>query len=166
MLLNCGAREDSWESLGLQGDQNSPSLKKSTPWRAIGRTDAKAEAPILWPPDVKNWLVRKDSDAGKEGKSRRGWQKTRRLDSITNSMDMSLSKLGYTEGQGSLACCSPWGHKELDMTQQLNSNNSNFNNWPPTNKNKWKQKQNKEINSGLRYFLGLRVSNPWGGEAT
>ena len=52
----------------------------------------------------------------------------RRLDSITNSMDMSLSKLGYIEGQGSLACCSPWGHKELDMTQQLNSNNSNFNN--------------------------------------
>ena len=44
------------------------------------------------------------------------------LDGITDSMDMGLSKaLGDGEGQGSLACCSPWGHKELDMTQQLNT---------------------------------------------
>ena len=139
MLLNCGAREDSWEPLGLQGDPTSQSLKKSTPWRVIGGTDAEAEAPILWPPDAKNWCIRKDPDPGKEGKSRRGWEKMRWLDSITNSMDMNLSKLGYTERQGGLACCSPWGCKELDTTQWLNSNNSNF----------------KEINSGLRYFLGL-----------
>jgi len=150
MLLNCGAREDSWEPLGLQGDPTSQSLKKSTPWRVIGGTDAEAEAPILWPPDAKNWCIRKDPDPGKEGKSRRGWEKMRWLDSITNSMDMNLSKLGYIERQGGLACCSPWGCKELDTTQWLNSNNSNF----------------KEINSGLRYFLGLWVSNTWGGEAT
>ena len=46
------------------------------------------------------------------------------LDDITNSTDMNLSKLlGVGDGQGSLVCCSPWGHKELDMTERLNNNN-------------------------------------------
>ena len=52
----------------------------------------------------------------KEGKRIRGHEKMRWLDSITDSMDMNLSKhLGDSGGQGSLLCCSPWGHKELDM---------------------------------------------------
>ena len=57
-----------------------------------------------------------------EGKRKRGQQRTRWLDGITNPMDMSLSKLGDGEGQGSLVCCSSWGHKELDRTYQLNNN--------------------------------------------
>ena len=65
MLLNCGVGEDSWESLGLQGDQASQSWRKS-PWIFIGRTDAEVETPILWPSDVKNWLIGKDPDAGKD----------------------------------------------------------------------------------------------------
>ena len=51
-----------------------------------------------------------------EGKRRRGWQRMRWLDNITNSMDMNLSKLPETEEQQSLACCSPWGYKQSDMT--------------------------------------------------
>ena len=57
-----------------------------------------------------------------EGRRKRGQQRVRQLDGITNSKDMSFSKLQeLVEGQGSLACCSPWGHKESDMTEQLNS---------------------------------------------
>ena len=61
-------------------------------WLFIGRIDAEAEAPILWPSDVKNWLIRNDPDAGIEGKRRKRWQKMRWLDSITDSVDMNLSK--------------------------------------------------------------------------
>ena len=63
-------------------------------WIFIGRTDVEAETPLLWPPDVKNWLTGKDPDLGKiEGARRRGQQKTRWLNDIINSVDMSLSKL-------------------------------------------------------------------------
>ena len=68
--------------------------KGNQPWIFIGRTDAEAEIPILWPPDGKNWLLGKDPDAGKiEGKRRRGWQWMRWLDGITDWKGMSLSKL-------------------------------------------------------------------------
>ena len=63
-------------------------------------------------------LLEKTLMLGKiEGERRRGQQRMRRLDDITNSMDMSLSRLGVGDGQGSLACCSPWGRKELDTTE-------------------------------------------------
>ena len=66
MLLNCDVGEDSWESLELQGDQTRSNPKGNQSWIFIGRTDAKTEAPILWPPDAKKWLIGKDPDAGKD----------------------------------------------------------------------------------------------------
>ena len=63
-------------------------------WVLIGKTDDEAEAPILWPPDAKSWLIREDPVLGKiEGRRRRGWQRMRWLDGITDTMDMGLGGL-------------------------------------------------------------------------
>ena len=91
-------------------------------WIFIGGIDAEAEVPILWPPDMKNWLIGKDPDAGKDWRQEEkgttedemiGWH--HRL-----SGHEFEQTLGVGDGQGSLVCCSPWNHKELDMTEQLN----------------------------------------------
>ena len=76
-------------------------------WVLIGRTDAEIEAPILWPPDMKNWLIWKDPDAGKHwGQEKKGMKEDEMLDGITDSMDMCLV---VGDGQGCQACCCPWG---------------------------------------------------------
>ena len=68
--------------------------KGNQSWIFIGSSEAEAETLILWPPDRKNWFIWKDPDAGKiEGGRRREWQRMRRFDGITDSMDISLSKL-------------------------------------------------------------------------
>ena len=84
----------------------------------IGRTDAEAEAPTLWPPDAKSQLTGKDPDAGKDRRQenkRMTEDELVRLYHWLNGHDFE-QVLGDGEGQGSLVCCSSWGHKELDRT--------------------------------------------------
>ena len=89
--------------------------KGNQSWIFIGRIDAEAETPILWPPDVKNWLIWKDPDAGKSWR----WEKGKTEDALTQRTWFWISsRVG--DGQGSLACCTPWGCKELDTTERLN----------------------------------------------
>ena len=100
--------------------------KKNQSWIFIGRTDAEAETPILWPPDVKNWLIWKDPDAGKD---RRQEEKGKTEDEMVGWHHQHYryeaeQTPGDDEGQGSLVCCSHWSCKVLDVTEQLNNNNS------------------------------------------
>ena len=92
--------------------------KGNQPWISTGRTDAEAEAPILWPHDVKSWLIGKDPDTGKDW---RQVEKEVTEDEMVgwhhwlNGHEFEQTP-GDIEGQGSLVCCSPWGCKEWDTT--------------------------------------------------
>ena len=137
--------------------------KGNQSWTFIGRTDAKAEAPILWPPDVKNWLIGKDPDAGKDWKQEEkgtikdemiGWHHW--FDGHEFEKALSIG-----DGQGSLACCSPWGHKESDTNDWTKLNNKT--NEPPilNHLHSWKALQLLLLKEDLRNlafrFLFLKV---------
>ena len=91
-------------------------------WVFIGRTDAKAETPILWPPHAKSWLIGKDSDAGRDW----GQEEKRMTEDEMAGWHHWLYghesewNLGVGDGQGGLVCCYSWGRKELDITEGLN----------------------------------------------
>ena len=99
--------------------------KGNQSWIFTARTVAEAEAPILWPPDIESWLIGKDPDAGKD------WRQKKRVpeDEIIrqyhwrNRHDYDEQTPGDSEAQGSLACCSPQGSRELDTVCQLNNYN-------------------------------------------
>ena len=95
--------------------------KGNQPWIFIGRTDAEAEAPILWPPDVKNWLIGEDCDAGREGRQEEKGITEDEMIGWHHQLKGQVWTSGVGDGQGSLAYCSPWDHKELDTTEQLNN---------------------------------------------
>ena len=120
MLLKCGVGEDSLESLGLQGDPTS--LKEDQSWVFIGRTDAEAETPILWPPHATSWLIGKDSDAGRDwGQEEKGMTE----DEMAGWHHwLEGHEFEWTPGVGNrlggLACCDSWGCKELNTTEWLN----------------------------------------------
>ena len=127
MLWNYGV-EKTLES-PLDGKVIQPvSPQGNHSWIFIGRTDAEAEAPILWPPDGKNWPLGKDPNSGKDWTQKEkgmtedemvGWH--HRLDG--HEFEQAP---GVGEGQGSLVCCSPWGRKALDMTEWLNQTDGFF----------------------------------------
>ena len=93
-------------------------------WMFIGRTDAEAEAPILWPPDVKSQFTGKDPDAEKDWRQEGKWVTEDEMVGWHHQLNRYEFEQtsGDGEGQGSLVCCSPWGHKESDTTEWLNNN--------------------------------------------
>ena len=98
--------------------------KGNQPRIFIGRTDSEAEAPILWPPDAKSWLIRKDPDTGKDWRHK---NKGMTEDEMVGwhhwlSGHVFEQALGDGDGQGELVCCSPWSGKESDTTEQLRDN--------------------------------------------
>ena len=176
-----GVGEDSWQSLGLQGDLTSQSQRKSVlnihwrnyfeaetsvlwppdaknwcfqavvlekildspldckeikpvnptgnqSWTFIGKTDA--EVPVLWPPDAKNWLTGKDPGAGKDWRQEGKGTTENKMVECHHQLDGHEFEQapGVGDGQESLACCSPWGWKESDRTEQLSWTELN---WPP-----------------------------------
>ena len=83
--------------------------KGNQSWIFIGRTDAKAKAPILWPPDVKNWLIGKDPDAGQDWRQEKGTKENERVGWHHQLNGHAFEQApGVGDGQGSLVCCSPW----------------------------------------------------------
>ena len=122
MLLNCMVLENILES-SLDCKEIQPvNPKGNQSWIFIGRTDAEAEAPILWPPDAKNWLTGKDPDAGQDWRREEkgtpddemvGWHHWLEGHEFEQALRVG-------DGQGSLICCSPWGRKESDKTEWLN----------------------------------------------
>ena len=121
MLLNCGVGEDSWESLGLQGDPTSPFWRRSA-LGVFGRNDAKAETPVLWPPHGKSWLIGKDSDTGRDwGQEDKGMTEDEMAGwhHQLNGRESDWTP-GVSDGQGGLVCYDSWGHKESNTTERLN----------------------------------------------
>ena len=143
--------------------------KGNRPCIFIGRTDAEAKAPILWLPDAKSWLIRKDPDVLKDwgqGGKRTTEDKMVGCHHRLNSHEFEQAP-GDDEGQGGLACCSAWGCKELDTTGWLNNNSMQYVNCGSCNGSKesyclsWKSSVLKHVLQGgsflkvAHYFLNF-----------
>ena len=96
--------------------------KSDQSWVFTGRTDVEAETPILWLPDVKCWLIGKDSDSGRDwGQEEKGTTEDEMVGWHHRHNEHGFGwTLGVDNGQGGLVCCGPWGLKELDVTELLN----------------------------------------------
>ena len=100
--------------------------KGNQSWIFIGGTDAEAEAPIFWPPNAKSQLIRNDPDAGQDLRQQEKGTTEDKIIGWHHCLDGHESEQAPRdcEGQGGLACCSPWGCKELDMPERLTNNNN------------------------------------------
>ena len=121
MFLNCSAGEDSWESFGKQ-EIKPVNPKGNHSWIFIGRTDTEAETPILWPPDTKNGLIRKDPDSGKDWRQEEKGMTKDKMVGWHHWFDGHAFERtpGDGDGQGGPAYCDSRGRKESDMTEWLN----------------------------------------------
>ena len=120
MLLNC-VLEKTLES-PLDCKEIQPVHPKGDQsWVFIGRTDAEAETPIPWPPDVKSWLIGKDPDAGRDWGQEKGMTEYEMAGWHHRHDEREFEWTpGISDGQRGLACCDSWGCKELDTTEWLN----------------------------------------------
>ena len=121
MLLNCGLEKTLKSPLDCK-DIQPVHYKWDQSWVFIGRTDSKAETPGLWPPYGKNWLIGKDSDAGRDwGQEEKGTTEDEMAGwhPGLNGSECEWT-LGVGDGQGGLVCCDSWDRKESDTTEQLN----------------------------------------------
>ena len=118
-----------WFFSGYMPRSGTASSYENQPWILIERTDAEAETPIIWPPDVKNWLTGKDPDAGKDWRQEEKGMTEDEMVGWHHRLNGHEFKQAPRVGgrQGSLACSSPCGCKELDMTEQLNWTDGNGN---------------------------------------
>ena len=125
ILLNCGVGETLESPLDCKEIQPVRS-KGNQPWIFIGRTDAEAETPILWPSDAKSWLIGKYPDDGKDWRQEKKGMTEEEMVGWHHCLDGHGFEQtpGVGDGQGSLECCSPRGCKDSDMTEQLNNNSS------------------------------------------
>ena len=107
----------------LDCKEMQPVHSENQPWDFFGRNDAKAETPVLWPPHAKSWLIGKDSDAGRDWGQEKGTTEDE-MAGWHHGLDGRESEWTpeVGDGQGGLVCCDSWGHKESDMTEQLNWN--------------------------------------------
>ena len=112
----------------LDSKEKPVNHKINQPWLFIGRTDAQAEAPILWPPHAKSQHIGKDADAGKDWRQVEKGMTEDEMDGTTDSMDMSLSKLWEIVKDREAWCAVFHGGAELGMTEWLN--NSSHDSWP------------------------------------
>ena len=106
---------------------NQSILKEINPGIFFGRNDTKAEAPVLWPPHAKSWLIGKDSDTGRVwGQEVKGTTEDE-MAGWHHGLDGHESEWtpGDGDGQGGLACCDSWGRKESDTTEWLNWTDAN-----------------------------------------
>ena len=96
--------------------------KGNQPWTFIGRTDAEAETPVFWPPDAKSQLIGKGLDAWKDkSQEKKGITEDEMVERHHQLDGHEFEQaLGVGDGQGSLLCCSPWGHNESDVIEPLN----------------------------------------------
>ena len=130
--MTFGSAMEEIQPVHSEGDQ---------PWDFFERNDAKAEAPVLWTPHAKNWLIGKDSDAGRDwGQEEKGTTQDE-MGGWHHGLDGRESEWtpGDGDGQEGLACCFSWGRKESETTEQLNWTELNWCRWHHPYGRKWRK---------------------------